>query len=202
MNAWPAGPDDGSRRRSRNIALVFIGAVTVAGGLAAWEAWQRAQASSARQPSPQPAAPPVSADQVYTNNAFIPGVGYYHAPYHAWFPHPFNYYDPVRGYYAGGLWQAAPFLVSLLNSRPSNDAVATALATQRLREDLQRKQQQQAQSSTGSSGGMFFRGSGFGGSGFSSTAPGGSTPTGSGGGSSISRGGFGSSAHGACGGGE
>lgn len=190
MNEWRPTPETGARHHSRNVALVFLGAVTVVGGLVAWEAYQRARMANTPPPWPQPAVPPVSADRIYANNEFVPGLGYYHAPYHAWFPYMFNFYDPARGYYAGGLWQAAPFLANMLSSRPSNAAVASAGETQRLRDEQQRQQRSQAGSTSGSG---FFRGSSFSGSGFSTSGGGESA---SGGGASISRGGFGGSAHG------
>ena len=51
--------------------------------------------------------PQVAAGQVYANNSFLPGAGYYHAPYHAWFPLPYNQHD-TRGWYRGGQWRAQP----------------------------------------------------------------------------------------------
>jgi hypothetical protein len=41
----------------------------------------------------------------YPMNHFLPGAGYYHAPYHAWFPMPFNQHDPNRGWFRGGKWR-------------------------------------------------------------------------------------------------
>jgi hypothetical protein len=49
----------------------------------------------------------VSASTAYPMNHFLPGAGYYHAPYHAWFPMPFNFRDPARGWYRGGQWRSA-----------------------------------------------------------------------------------------------
>jgi hypothetical protein len=56
-----------------------------------------------------PGAPPptVNAGTVYPNNYFLSGTGYYHAPYRAWFPLPFNSYDGSRGWYRGGRWRRA-----------------------------------------------------------------------------------------------
>jgi len=31
-----------------------------------------------------------SSTQIYTNNQFVRGHGYYHAPYHAFYPFPYN----------------------------------------------------------------------------------------------------------------
>ena len=54
-----------------------------------------------------PSAPQVSSSQVYANNSFVPGAGYYHAPYQAWFPLPYNQHD-ARGWYRGGQWRQQP----------------------------------------------------------------------------------------------
>ena len=55
-----------------------------------------------------PSAPPtVDAATAYPMNHFLPGAGYYHAPYHAWFPMPFNYYVAGRGWFRGGQWRRA-----------------------------------------------------------------------------------------------
>ena len=39
----------------------------------------------------------------YTNNTYRASHGYYHAPYHAWFPMPFGHFMPGRGYYSGAI---------------------------------------------------------------------------------------------------
>lgn len=52
-------------------------------------------------------APRVDTATAYPMNHFLPGAGYYHAPYHAWFPMPFNYYDTSRGWFRGGQWRQA-----------------------------------------------------------------------------------------------
>jgi hypothetical protein len=86
-----------------------------------------------------------------TNNTFVPGQGYWHAPYHDWYPYPYNYYRSGFGYYHGGTYSDAP----------------------------------EESPVTSSSG---FRGSGF-------SSGGGSSSADPGGHSSVSRGGFGGSAH-------
>jgi hypothetical protein len=43
-----------------------------------------------------------------TNNTYAPGYGYWHAPYHSWYPYPYNYFRPGYGYYHGGIYSAAP----------------------------------------------------------------------------------------------
>ncbi len=52
----------------------------------------------------------MSSQNVYTNDYYVPGVGYYHAPFRAWYSHPYNYRDPRTGrYFFGGQWGEAPF---------------------------------------------------------------------------------------------
>jgi len=54
-------------------------------------------------------APPISAQSVYTNNYYVSGVGYYHAPFRAFYSMPYNYYEPKnQQYFFGGHWAAAP----------------------------------------------------------------------------------------------
>ena len=64
--------------------------------------------------------------QPQDNNSYQPGAGYYHAPFHGWFPLPFNHYVGSRGYYYGGDWHPAPFANPPLRSVPSRSA-ATAV---------------------------------------------------------------------------
>lgn len=53
-----------------------------------------------------------------TNNTYRPGLGYYHAPYYHWYPHPYNWYSPGFGYYHGGMFSPQPFQSSNAASRP------------------------------------------------------------------------------------
>ncbi len=179
MNATATSSPGSGRRRSHQVALVLLGTAGVIGLATVYDAWrQDAAAEDAASSAPTPV--PVSADRVYANNDYIPGVGYYHAPYHAWFPHPFNYHDPARGYFAGGLWQVAPWVLALSQSRPSDAAVATALNAQR-----------QPQQTTPVSRGFGFVGGGS--AGRSSVRP--AAPTPSAPRPGVIRGGFGFSAH-------
>jgi len=70
----------------------------------------------------------LSTGTTYTNNHHVRGVGYYHAPFHAWYPYPYNTYDPVRGYYYGGQWNAYPALPGVTASQPTEHAVSQAKA--------------------------------------------------------------------------
>jgi hypothetical protein len=53
-----------------------------------------------------------------TNNTYVPGQGYYHAPYHGWFPYPYNFYRPGFGYYHGGIYTPGPVTSDVVASRP------------------------------------------------------------------------------------
>jgi hypothetical protein len=157
--------------------LVLLGTAGVVGLATAYDAWRKAFVNADGGAAATPAVPPVVADRAYANDDYIPGVGYYHAPYHGWFPFPFNYHDPARGYYAGGFWQAAPWLLALNRSQPSEAAVASALAARRASSSPA-----PAARAPGIFGGT--------GSGFSSGHASGTAPA-----PSIIRGGFGSSGH-------
>jgi hypothetical protein len=58
--------------------------------------------------------------QTYTNNHYVAGRGYYHAPYHAWYPLPYNHYDPARRtYFHGGNQTTVPHVSNVTASRPA-----------------------------------------------------------------------------------
>jgi len=80
-------------------------------------------------PDRQP--PPLSADAVYTNNFYVPGVGYYHAPFRAWFPLPYNHFDPqTQRYFYGGQWSTAA-CQNITNISPPAAQVAQLAEAQR-----------------------------------------------------------------------
>lgn len=187
MNEFqPLRSPEPPRRRSHAVTLVLLSGIGLVGGLAAWDAWQRSQENAS---APLPPTPPVQADQTYPNNYHLPGAGYYHADAHAWFPHPYNYYDPARGYFAGGLWHLAPLALALNRSQPSADAVAAANAALIARQ----KQEEAIYRGTGGAGGSAGRSPWLGRGGRSYVSP--SSNSGKSGGSSVIRGGFGSSGH-------
>lgn len=67
----------------------------------------------------------VSPQSVYVNDYFVPGVGFYHAPFHAFFAHPYNYFNPAtHQYYFGGQWASAPYQ-SVVNISAPTIAAAT-----------------------------------------------------------------------------
>jgi hypothetical protein len=97
-------------KRSKRIRLLLLGGLS-AGALAGCS------------PTGRPA---ISADNVYTNNQYVPGVGYYHAPFCAWYSQPYNYYDPQkRLYFYGGQWGLAPYASIVNVSSPSAQTVRT-----------------------------------------------------------------------------
>lgn len=64
-----------------------------------------------------------SANDVYTNNYHVPGVGYYHAPFRAWYAQPYNQFDPqTQRYFQGGQWMATPHESITNISQPTPEA--------------------------------------------------------------------------------
>jgi hypothetical protein len=107
-------------KRSKNIRLVLITGIS-AGALAGCS---------------QPAKPPVSASSVYTNDFYLPGAGYYHAPFRDWFAFPYNHFDPqTQRYYFGGRWGTTPFESITNISSPTPQAADRAEA---MRTDVKR----------------------------------------------------------------
>lgn len=97
-------------KRSHRIILVLLGGAS-AGALA----------GCSRSPRPVRISP----ESVYVNDYFVPGVGYYHAPFHRFYALPYNYYDPnTRRYFFGGEWASAP------NQSTVNISAPTDLAAQ------------------------------------------------------------------------
>jgi hypothetical protein len=91
-------------KRSRQIRLILIGSLS-AGTLAGCTG-----------------KAPISPNAVYTNNFYVPGVGYYHAPFRAWYYQRFNYFEPTTGkYFYGGKWGNEPFESITNISSPTAD---------------------------------------------------------------------------------
>jgi hypothetical protein len=103
-------------KRSRRIRLILINGLS-AGALAACSPTGHV---------------PVSADNVYTNNYFVPGAGYYHAPFRCFYPLPFNHFDDrTKRYFYGGNWAAAPCesITNISSPSPASAASAEAMRT-------------------------------------------------------------------------
>jgi hypothetical protein len=122
-------------KRSKSIRLILIGGLSTA-----------ALAGCTPKPS-------VSAQNVYTNNFYVPGTGYYHAPFRNWYSLPYNHFDAQKNlYYYGGQWGAQPFESITNISSPLPEAVQVA---QNTRTDISRG------GFGGSYGGHYWGGSGF-----------------------------------------
>lgn len=176
-----AGPAAGeaSRRRSQRVALVLLGSAGVLGVALAVNGWQQARRKAEEKAPAEPEPGPVEPDRAYAHNSFLPGLGYYHAPFGAWYPFPWNFHQPGRGYFSGGDWRPAPDNRPTAASRPSAAGLAAASA-------LRTRRETEARRTTGTAG-------------FSSTRPTpaarpapAAAPTSK---PSITRGGFGSSGH-------
>lgn len=97
-------------KRSQSIRLILLGSLSSAALTGCGE--QR---------------PAVSAENYYTNNFYLPGAGYYHAPFRNWYRFPYNYFDaPNQRYFYGGQWGAQPFASITNISSPTPDAVTVA----------------------------------------------------------------------------
>ncbi len=106
-------------KRSQHVCLVLSG--VVASALWTTGCQQDDAAASATNVPPM-----VSTNQVYTNNEYVSGVGYYHAPYGGWYARPFNSYLSGRGYYHGGDWWPTPYAGPIVVSTPRPEAVESA----------------------------------------------------------------------------
>jgi hypothetical protein len=70
----------------------------------------------------------IQPENTYTNNQYVSGAGYYHAPFRAWYPYTYDYHDASRGYYRGGQWYPTPDIMPIQTSRPTMEAATHAQA--------------------------------------------------------------------------
>ena len=104
-------------KRSKSIRLVLIGTVA-------------ASAVTGCGPT-DPTKASLSASEVYTNNFYVQGVGYYHAPFRAWYPLPYNHFDAKsQQYFYGGQWSSQP-LQNITNISSPTENVASIAQSQR-----------------------------------------------------------------------
>ena len=95
-------------KQSRSVRRVLLGGLTAGALLAAAE-------------------PRVTPESYYTNDYFLPGAGYYHAPFRGFFPQPYNHYDATRQqYFFGGQWAAEPHRSIVNISAPTAQAAQLA----------------------------------------------------------------------------
>ena len=114
-NIQSLGPlkDEGRKsKRSRRIVLVLSGALGAA-----------LVGCNDRYPTDRIV---ISSGGSYTNNHYVRGAGYYHAPSGRWYDQPYNTYQAGRGYYHGGQWTAEPNTSLVTASSPTQDAVTRA----------------------------------------------------------------------------
>jgi len=72
----------------------------------------------------------VSTENVYTNNFYVPGAGYYHAPFRNWYALPYNHFDTQKNlFFYGGQWGPQPFESITNISAPTPEAVQLAQTT-------------------------------------------------------------------------
>lgn len=96
-------------KRSKSIRLVLLGSLSTV-----------MLAGCSQKPS-------VSTRNFYTNNFFIAGAGYYHAPFRGWYVFPYNHFDAQKGlYFYGGEWGMQPFESITNISQPTAGAVQLA----------------------------------------------------------------------------
>jgi len=104
-------------KRSHRVALVLLGGASAG-------AFTGCSQSSAGRPVR------ISSQCVYVNDYYVPGAGFYHAPFHRFFPYAYNYYDArMKMYYYGGLWASQPFQSAVNISSPTEDAAKLAEAS-------------------------------------------------------------------------
>lgn len=104
-------------KRSGQIRLVLLGGLS-------------AGAFTGCAPADKPVR--ISPEAVYANDTHVPGAGYYHAPFQAFFPRPYNSYDPqLKRYYFGGQWGPAPHrsIVNVSSPTPAAAQLAQAART-------------------------------------------------------------------------
>ncbi len=107
-------------KRSQQIRLILIGTLSSA-ALSSGD-------SSAQTPPPGGYA---LSGNVFTNDHYLPTAGYYHAPYRAWFPLRYNYFDAEQQkYFHGGRWTTEPHQSITNISAPLPQAIASATPTQ------------------------------------------------------------------------
>jgi hypothetical protein len=112
-------------KRTKQIRLVLTG--TVAGSVLVG-CGESTSFFSSDSPTSVSAAESISASTSYTNNHYVRGLGFYHAAYNGFYPHPHNQHTPGLGYYHGGMYTSTPDKSGVVASKPSAGTVAKAQA--------------------------------------------------------------------------
>lgn len=104
-------------KRSQSVKRLLLGGLTV-GALGACSPGASSSSSSR-----------VTTESFFANDDHIPGAGYYHAPFRAFYTYPYNHYDAARRmYFFGGQWAATPHQSIVNLSAPTPEAAAAAQA--------------------------------------------------------------------------
>jgi hypothetical protein len=104
-------------KRSHKVALVLLGGASAG-------AFSGCSESALGRPVR------ISSQSVYVNDYYVPGAGYYHAPFRRFYPYRYNYYDSAKKlYYFGGQWGVSPFVSAINISSPTDDAASLAEAS-------------------------------------------------------------------------
>jgi len=126
-----AGVSDGLKskvmKRTKQVRLILTG--TMAGGVLVG-CGESSSFFSSDTPTTvsAAAAESISASTSFTNNHYVRGMGYYHAAYNGFYPHPHNQHTPGLGYYHGGMYTTTPDNSGIVASKPSAGTVAKAQA--------------------------------------------------------------------------
>ena len=110
-------PGEPKRKRSGCVTLLLVGTVVSICGFGIYSCVKDDEVSDDEVTE-------VQKGHSYTNNHYVPGVGFYHAPWGRWFPNRYNDYDPARGYYANGAWNNARDNSPMTSSVPSAETVS------------------------------------------------------------------------------
>ena len=81
--------------------------------------------------------------QTLTNDTYIAGRGYYHSPFHGFFPFPYNYYAPGMGYYRGGRYHGQPDVNIPRPTLPGRASAPDVMQARAERERMQAQAQKQ-----------------------------------------------------------
>jgi len=102
-----------NRKRSTQVKLILLGGIA-SGALVGC--------------SDQSAKGLPASEHVYPNDHYVAGVGYYHAPFHNWYPERYNASRTIQPglppmYYFGGQWGPKPYESIVNLSAPSSDGL-------------------------------------------------------------------------------
>lgn len=86
-------------KSSRKVVLVITCALSVA-AIGGYMYYQSRQAEFTEEK--------IQDNNIYQNNAYNSGLGYYHASAMTWYPYPWGTYDQNRGYFYDGQWSRTP----------------------------------------------------------------------------------------------